>query len=101
MAERKLWGVALFTITHANGKTEAVAVSGRDRWALEALAAAGELGCTPIEKPGPRWSGYVHNLRKLGVPIETVTEPHDGPFAGTHARYILRASVARSEERAA
>ena len=97
MADKDIWGLALFTIYHPNGGIDQIAVSGRDRWALEALIAAGPKGCTPIDTPGPRWSGYVHNLRKLGVPIETVTEPHDGPFAGTHARYVLRASVERSE----
>jgi len=38
---------------------------------LPALQAAGERGCTPIDHPGPRWSGYVHDLRKLGLVIET------------------------------
>lgn len=97
MADQTTWGQALFTIQHDDGATLDIIVSGRDRWALEALIAAGSQGCTPIDTPGPRWSGYVHNLRTLGVPIETVTEAHDGPFAGTHARYILRARVARSE----
>ncbi|KAA0909829.1 hypothetical protein FLO80_19885 [Aquicoccus porphyridii] len=97
MADKTNWGAAPYDIHPKEGKTSRVVVTGRDRWALEALIAAGPNGCTPIETPGPRWSGYVHNLRKLGVPIETVTEAHDGPFAGTHARYILRARVTRSE----
>ncbi|WP_323781727.1 winged helix domain-containing protein [Thalassovita sp.] len=101
MARKSDWGAALFSITHPNGLTDAVAVSGRDRWALEALVKSGSKGCTPIDTPGPRWSGYVHNLRKLGVPIETVTESHDGPFAGTHARYVLKATVKRLEARTA
>ena len=101
MAETHLWGSAPFAIHFENGLTKDVIVSGRDRWALEALIAAGVKGCTPIDTPGPRWSGYVHNLRKLGVPIETLTEAHDGPFAGSHARYVLRASVTRSEGHAA
>ncbi len=101
MAKTENWGTALFTITNESGLSQEIAVSGRDRWALEALIAAGAEGCTPIDTPGPRWSGYVHNLRNLGVPIETITEPHDGPFAGNHARYVLRASVTRSEGRAA
>jgi len=101
MANNEEWGVALFKIIYPNGNVAQVTVSGRDRWALETLIAAGEMGCTPISTPGPRWSGYVHNLRKLGVTIETVTEAHDGPFAGTHARYVLKAFVARSEEGAA
>ena len=29
----------------------------------------------------------------LGVLIETVTEAHDGPFKGTHARYVLQSTV--------
>ena len=95
MAEQQAWGAAPYTIHHENSETLEIVVSGRDRWALEALIAAGTNGCTPIDTPGPRWSGYVHNLRNLGVPIETITEAHDGPFAGTHARYVLRARVER------
>ena len=91
------WGLAPFTIHHPNGAIDDIIVKGRDRWALEALIAAGDAGCTPIETPGPRWSAYTFNLRALGVPIETVTEHHDGPFAGTHARYVLRARVERGQ----
>jgi len=97
MAKNENWGTALFTIHDEAQGNQHIAVSGRDRWALEALIAAREKGCTPIDTPGPRWSGYVFNLRQVGVPIETITEPHDGPFAGTHARYVLSASVTRSE----
>jgi Winged helix domain len=70
-----------------------VTVRGREAWALEKLNAAGERGCTPIETPGPRWSGYVHDVRKLGIVIETVRERHGGPFPGEHARYVLRSRV--------
>ena len=70
-----------------------ISVCGRDRWALERLIQAKERGCTPIDEPAPRWSGYVHNLRQMGVLIETVNEKHYGPFAGTHARYVLRCHV--------
>ncbi len=101
MAENSNWGTALFTIHLNDSETFTVSVSGRDRWALEALIAAGPNGCTPIDTPGPRWSGYVHNLRSLGVPIETITEAHDGPFKGTHARYVLRARVERAGRDAA
>jgi hypothetical protein len=67
---------------------------GRDAWALSELVAAGERGCTPIDNPGPRWSGYVFNLRRgHGLVIETVHEPHRGAFPGTHARYVLRSPV--------
>jgi hypothetical protein len=66
---------------------------GRDAWALAELVKAGPDGCTPITHPGPRWSGYVLKLRKMGVNIETVTEKHGGTFAGHHARYVLRSPI--------
>lgn len=66
---------------------------GRLQWALERLIAAEHIGCTPINEPGPRWAAYVHDLRKLGVCIETITERHSGAFPGTHARYVLRSKV--------
>lgn len=56
---------------------------------------AGAKGCTPITNPAPRWSGYVGKLRGYGVPIETIREKHGGEFAGTHARYVLRARVVK------
>ncbi len=101
MTSKTSWGMALFKVHLSTGETLEVAVQGRDRWALEALISAGTKGCTSIDMPGPRWSGYIFNLRQLGIPIETVTEPHTGPFAGTHARYILSAPVRRFGEVAA
>lgn len=68
-------------------------VKGRDAWALLALCSKGEVGVTPITYPGPRWSAYVFNLRKLGLEIDTMHEPHTGSFPGTHARYVLRSQV--------
>jgi len=73
-------------------------VVGRDAWALLNLNRAGERGCTPIDTPGPRWSHYVYKLRKAGFVVETVDESHSGPFAGTHARYVLRSQVTILEE---
>lgn len=70
-----------------------LAVKGRDAWALSELIAAGDRGCTPIDTPGPRWSAYVHNLRKAGLIIETHHEAHAGPFPGSHARYVLVSSI--------
>ncbi|MBM3951037.1 MAG: hypothetical protein FJ311_06250 [Rhodospirillales bacterium] len=71
-----------------------IAPRGRDAWALLELVKAGARGCTPIDHPGPRWSGYVHNLRReYGLQIETVHERHGPPFSGTHARYVLRSVV--------
>ena len=66
-----------------------VTVRGRDAWALLELKASNENGCTPIEHPGPRWSGYVHKLRRAGFVIETIREAHGGPCSGQHARYVL------------
>ncbi len=70
-----------------------VILRGREGWALQQLQAANNDGCTPIDHTGPRWSGYVHKLRKAGIVIETIRERHGGPFAGDHARYVLRTDV--------
>lgn len=64
-------------------------LKGRMAWAMVELANAGPTGVTPIKRPAPRWSGYVFDLRALGVPIKTIMEPHDGNFPGQHARYVL------------
>ena len=84
-----------------NDDGSVVMAVGREAWALMALIAAGERGCTPIDHPGPRWSGYVHDLRKLGFVIETIRERHAGPFAGEHARYLLRSNVVILEKEGA
>ena len=68
-------------------------IAGRDAWALMQLVAAGTKGVTPIERPAPRWSAYIHNLRKVGLAIETKHESHGGPFPGTHGRYVLQNQV--------
>jgi hypothetical protein len=74
---------------------------GRNAWALDQLIKAGINGCTPINCPAPRWSAYVFKLRhEFGLNVETIDEPHGGPYAGTHARYILR-DVVRIIERVA
>jgi hypothetical protein len=70
-----------------------VILRGRDAWALQQLHAANDNGCTPIDHPGPRWSGYIYNLRKVGIVIETIRERHGGRFAGEHARYVLRTEI--------
>lgn len=88
------WDVASFTVRNPDAEPLNIAVKGRDRWALESLIDAGPKGCTPIDRPGPRWSAYVFNLRGLGVRIETVHEAHAGPFKGNHARYVLQSHVA-------
>ena len=88
-ARGKEAGLAYY-ITPDRGEPFRIVVSGRVRWALDQLRAAGETGCTPITKPAPRWSAYVHSLRLLGVDIETIHEAHGGEFSGTHGRYVLR-----------
>jgi hypothetical protein len=81
---------------------QAFTVTGRDAWALLELLKAGSRGCTPMDAPGPRWSGYVHKLRhRHGLAIETIHESHRGAFPGNHARYILRSTLeilSRSDE---
>lgn len=91
---------ATFTVTPHDPDAAPVniAVSGRVLWALERLLAAGFRGCTPITEPAPRWAAYVHTLRGLDVPIETIHEEHEGDFPGTHARYVLRATVTSETE---
>lgn len=81
-----------FMIGGPNGYS--LTLTGRNAWCLAELVRAGNNGCTSIDNPGPRWSGYVHNLRhEYGLIIETVNESHGGDFAGTHARYYLKTPV--------
>ncbi|NDR59198.1 winged helix domain-containing protein [Aliiruegeria sabulilitoris] len=68
-------------------------ITGRVNWAMEQLLAAGDNGCTPIFHPAPRWSHYIWVLRGECVEIETIHEPHEGEFPGTHACYVLRSQV--------
>lgn len=71
-----------------------IIVSGRNAWALMSLDKARAKGVTPLTTPAPRWSAYVHNLRRMGFNVETITERHGGSFPGTHARYVLRDIIA-------
>jgi hypothetical protein len=82
------------------GGSPPITLRGREKWALEKLINAGKAGCTPITTPGPRWSHYVWKLRGHGFKIETIHEPHDGPFPGHHARYVLHSDVQILEEAA-
>lgn len=67
--------------------------TGRVAQTLCHLVQAGELGITPITHPQPRTSHYILMLRRAGLVIETIDEPHGGSFAGSHARYVLRTPV--------
>ncbi|MDE3240575.1 MAG: hypothetical protein KGN33_16560 [Paracoccaceae bacterium] len=93
MTNNNEWGSAQFSVQNGSGSPFIITPCGRERWALEALIAAGKKGCTPMEHPGPRWAAYVADLRNMGLQIETIREAHAGPFAGHHARYILRSAV--------
>ncbi len=73
---------------------ETLRLKGREAWTLAHLIGAGETGIIPLDRPAPRWSAYVHSLRKRGLEIDTIDEPHAGPYSGTHGRYVLRTSLA-------
>ena len=77
-----------------NGSTKIQRLKGREAWAMQELMKAGPSGCTPLYNPAPRWAAYVHGLRSLSIRIDTITEPHGGPYAGNHARYVLRTPCA-------
>ena len=98
MTFRKQRPERAFTIRSEGDAPRVITAKVRDRWALEALMAAGPNGCAPIADPAPRWAAYVHNLRALDVAIDTITEKHGGPFAGHHARYVLRCNVTAGRE---
>lgn len=82
-----------YAVTNPGQEPFNITLRGRNLWTMQQLVKAGRIGCTPIDNPAPRWSGYVHNLRELGVAIETLTEKHDGPFEGWHGRYVLLSKV--------
>lgn len=81
-------------VINPDGSRRPIRPAGRDAWALLELCRAGPKGVTPLERPAPRWSAYVHKLRRdWGIDIATLDEPHDGPFPGRHGRYVLRSQV--------
>ena len=83
-----------FTLITPTGQQLALRLNGRVSWALNELIKANMKGCTPINQPAPRWSAYVHVLRhRYGLDIATIHERHNGPFPGTHARYVLKSNV--------
>ena len=75
------WGPRAFMVRNPEMQASPVTVRDRRRSALEALMAAGDAGCTPIDHPAPRWAAYLNDLRGRGLEIETLTEPHAGPKA--------------------
>jgi hypothetical protein len=85
--------MGLYRVNHPDGHSSVLTINGRDEWALQQLMNAGAKGCTPKDNPAPRWSGYVFNLRQMGLDIETVHERHGGEFPGMHARYVLHSFI--------
>ena len=69
---------------------EMLRLKGREAWTLSCLLETVRERRHSLERPAPRWSAYVHSLRKRGLVIDTIDEPHAGPYSGTHGRYILR-----------
>lgn len=77
-----------------NGETTTVFLTeGRVVWLVENLIRAGKRGITSLENPAPRIAAYVHKAKRAGVPINKVTEPHDGLYSGHHARYFIGEGV--------
>ncbi len=69
-----------------------ISVGGQELRTLLALVAAGDNGITALEISSwaYRLAAYCHELRRLGVPISTSREPHEG---GWHGRYRLEGKV--------
>jgi hypothetical protein len=70
-----------------------LALPKRAAWFLDELVKAGAAGVTTIDYPGVRVGDCILKLRRAGVDVQTVYEPHDGEFAGRHGRYVLRSRV--------
>jgi hypothetical protein len=81
------------TVQLAPYDTPNMILKGRNAWCLNELIKAKDKGCTPIERPAPRWSEYIRCLREVGINIETIYEPHGGAYSGTHGRYVLRTKL--------
>lgn len=94
------WRKAQYLIRDPGGWERVITVSGRERWALETLMAAGATGCTSLTAPAHRLASYVCRLRDKGVLIVTEREQNDGEFPGVHGKYILLAKVVRIEPEA-
>ena len=62
------------------------------------IAGAGQAwvhrGCSPAWAGGRRAEAG-RALEAFGIDVTTVHKPHDGPFPGHHARYILRSRIER------
>lgn len=75
-----------------NGCSEPITVRGQTARAILALSRAGSDGVTALELSSWafRLAHYVMELRRHGLDIETVREPHPG---GWHGRYVLHTPI--------
>ncbi len=72
-----------------DGTCKQYQVTGKCAQTLAALYSTGTRGITALEMSNTwalRLAAYVHDLRKLGLDIQTLHEKHEG---GWHGRYIL------------
>jgi hypothetical protein len=60
---------------------------------LDEMYKAGPEGITTIQFPGVRVSAGILHLRRAGIDVQTIYEPHGGEFAGRHGRFVLRSRV--------
>jgi hypothetical protein len=77
----------------ASGPGGVFTVSGQTARALLALVNAAGRGVTALEVStwALRLAAYVHSLRRLGIVVSMLREPHPG---GWHGRYVLSSPVA-------
>jgi hypothetical protein len=67
---------------------------GRPAWLFDLLQSAGEQGVTTLQLPaGVRVSHYILILRRADLVIESVREPNEGEFSGSHVRYVDRSGA--------
>ena len=74
-------------------------VTGREAETLSALVRHGARGVSGWDFPGGppyRLAAYVHDLRRIGVPIAMAWERHSG---GRHGRFFLTGEIQIIQER--
>ena len=85
-----------FVVEDLGGPVRQIVVGGRVAQTLEELVRHGDRGITASTLGGAavRISNYILALRRdHELEIETISEKHGGPFAGTHGRFRLRSNV--------
>jgi Winged helix domain len=74
-----------------------IEAKGREAETLLALMHAGGRGVTPLDahRSGPayRLAAYVHDLKRLGIPIEMEREPHPGGCSVFRSRSAVTAGT--------